>query len=120
MTHDEQRIVIAEAVGWTHLDICCGIPRGKSPEPSGFSHFPIVELPNYPGDMNAAIELCHFLAKQGWRCNLNMGTDGTWECEFHHSEKPFLYAYAPNDKLPLAICESFLRAIGLWKDEVRE
>lgn len=41
------------------------------------------ESPDYPSDLNAAIELIDFLADRGWHCRLGNGLDKTWECEFY-------------------------------------
>ncbi len=109
MKTEEQNQAIAESLGITITGEQHGIPFG-------WKNGEIVNCPNYCASFDACMELCAFLATRGYRCDLNMGADGTWECTFHHSTRPLNSHYAPADKLPAAICECFLRTLNLWKE----
>ena len=103
MKAKQQRIAIAEVLGW-HYEItettirgltCWNRAEGRCP-----GHFvlagecynrsenqmqellEICHIPNYPKDPSAAATLCDHLAELGWRCEMNQGLDKTWECIF--------------------------------------
>jgi hypothetical protein len=139
MTNEEKRIAIAEAIRgekyytengqfyrW-HTEECPQ-PFDRPCRKGGW--LVRINLPDYLGDLNAAIELPAHLATQGWWCELANGLDGTWECEFMRAPTPNTDSdhigerrnerleihYAGADILPLAIGEAFLRTLNLWKD----
>lgn len=79
----------------------------------GISEFVNLDaLPRYLNDANAALTLCDVLAEKGWNCELNNGLDKTWECCFFRHDKKETMHYAPGNTLPLAIVNTFLKAIG--------
>lgn len=79
------------------------------------------DLPDWMGDLNAAIQLCDKLAEEGWRCEINNGLDKTWECIFSKTptRRPdrTIEHYHPAGTLAEAICGAFLRAKSLWQDQ---
>lgn len=110
MTEEAQHIAIAEVCGWTNFqgwwirsDQLHDFHAGKA----------ISNRPDYPHDLSAAIELCDSMAKEGWNCAMNNGTDTTWECEFSKGQETH---YGAADKLAGAICMAFLTVKGLWTE----
>ena len=127
MSPEKQRIAIAEACGWRFLKsvadrdpdtlrmfYLAGLPPGEEPPHAGeFSV--VVEVPNYPTDLNAMHEaektFQTSLEKQSYTENLlfTMNTDpagaGNWtECW------DVCHASAAQR------AEAFLRTIGKWED----
>jgi len=73
-------------------------------------------IPDYLSDLNATMKVCSLLAKQGWRCVANMGTDGTWECFFTKRHQGLSLPglgdhYGAGDTLALALVEAILLTI---------
>lgn len=114
MTPDEQKIAVAEAVGWTNIgfsglyDGWHGLrPNGKYEERSDWSY-----LPDYDDDLNAMHEAeKHLLRVQvaDYARNLRQVTlrdalDGT---EYYWR---IIHATAAQR------CEAFLKTIGKWKE----
>lgn len=78
-------------------------------------------MPNYPADLNAAMQLCEALADEGWNCEANMGLNKCWEVIFlrptternERTRQKFdgsLWEeyYAPADTLAKAIVLAFI------------
>lgn len=94
LTPEAKRVALAEACGyqrWRYPDGEIAIyeggktwPRERHQAELAASGMPcdLTTLPDYLGDLNAALTLVDHLAKLGWRCSLANGLDCTWECEF--------------------------------------
>ncbi len=117
MTNEDIQVAVAEAHGWTH------IKRWTDGPPSGY---PITAaermlrlesgadplVPDYLVDMNACNDLIDLRHKQGWACVLVAQSDRRC-CTF---VKSGVEHKVIADTFPEAICESFLRSGGKWKD----
>ena len=133
MTPKTMRLKAAEAMGWTtHQIEVCGLedvailPPNVSIDDEGavWKHAGI-RYPDYPTDANAALLLVERLAEEGLSCELNAGTDKTWECSFLQ-DKPVTVGgcdgvetfavYHAADTMAEAITGAFLRVKGLLTD----
>lgn len=144
LTVEQKRALIAEEYGWTRMVIglnsgasgktlfFCGSslqgtpPRDREKEEDDQAFEPV---PDYFFDANAALALCDAMAKEGWNCHLGNGLDKTWECEFQRpptaetqpddigsrADERLEIIYGSGDTLPIAICEAFAKAKGLWQ-----
>jgi hypothetical protein len=120
MTTDQIRIACAEEMGWeTHKFI----------DASGSAHVgwrsaqlrvacTASELPNYPTDANAALELCEQMRSDGWWMEMRpMVSSKKWKIYVWDRTGDTRIYHAEADTLPLAICEAFLKVRGKWEDE---
>ncbi len=121
MTPEAQRIAIAEACGWKYGDTTVTAFGAEVPLKGwgkffGHGQFP----PDYLNDLNAMTSVANMLAKEGWHCVANMGTDGTWECFFTRSPRQLVPTagdhYGAGDTLAMAMAEAFLHLKGKWVD----
>lgn len=68
-------------------------------------------LPNFCTSLDAAITLCDFLADKGWSAEMNRGEDDrVWWVMFGNDSSQ---AQASGESLPVALCEAFLRTMGI-------
>lgn len=121
MNPEEIRVAAAKEMGWR----CFAGHDWIAPSDQFESRY-TQELPQYTTSCDAALELVEKLREEGWRCSLNNGLDGGWECEFIRPVQPesppehvgFLAGedvevrYSPDDSLPMAICLGFLKVRG--------
>jgi hypothetical protein len=131
MTPKEQRIAIAEACGWTFLSIQDNLTKGNSdpysapvgfrPDPAKWypgegayaghgSDGPVIELPNYPNDLNAMHEAFRSIPDEmrqvfWWRLSEIVGHD-VYDC----ANKPWKVF----DATAAQRAEAFLRTLNLW------
>ena len=125
MTPEQQRIAIAEACGYTDIDICevKGIDGNVSfREPVGKFHKPTncqPWLPNYPQDLNACHEMEKVLTTEGQRMkyyaelvHVVRSDEGISPHEPHYQPKFTTHATAAQR------CEAFLRTLGKWEPEL--
>lgn len=115
MTNDEQRIAIAEVMGWKLWPIVGWTPPGTEP-PFTLGSYP--PLPNYPNDLNAMHE--------AWKSSPR-------ELRRKHTEVLFAVvcrdsgwnpANGTNDEIDELVenatapqrAEAFLRTLGKWKE----
>ncbi len=93
MKLDEQRRAIAEAIGWRIVEkpvpnknVCPFELIRPDGTRAGYTFHPEIlwsrHAPDFPSDLNAAIQLCDKLAEEGWSCELSQGTAKGWECTF--------------------------------------
>lgn len=144
MDKKQMRIVIGEHLGWKlvprlfHNQQWKNIPTWVEskfydckPENYCMAGQVMGVLPtDYPSEVNRAVELCAHLAGQGWRCELNNGLDTSWECVFWRPQRLGTPSdnignrdgviseehYGAGETMAIAICQSFIRAIGKWVD----
>ena len=125
MSEQEQRIACATELGWkwTSQEVWrSGKEHHFLKQMGEQSKIYLDYLPDPLHDANAALELVAFLAKKGWRCVANSGTDGTWECYFTQGDAGGTIPgpddhYGAGDTLAQAIVEAALRVWGKWKEQ---
>lgn len=74
-------------------------------------------LPNFHKSANDCLDICESLAADGWRCELNMGTDSIWGCIFLNAKDESEQHYGAGRTMQLAFVEAFLRLHGKWTAE---
>jgi len=113
MTADEKRIAIAEACGWKYIeksDLWINQNRLVHGDKKQSTH-----LPDYFGDLNAALKLVDALSKKGWsiemtKCGQKWGVRLDRFVIVRVVEK-----IAVRESLCEAICEAYAVVEGLWK-----
>jgi hypothetical protein len=116
MEKKQQRIIIAEACGWTQPE------EGYWKDPDGHEWQVMHGWQTYKdgsdilpdlNDLNSCTALIDFLERQGWSCII-IAENRKRCCTFWRSGVEFKVI---KDNLPDAICEAFLRTLNLWKDD---
>lgn len=116
MTPEHQtqlRIKIAEFLGWTFITSDgVGIPPK-------LLQFDARQIPDYPGDLNAAWQLVEHMRKEGWQYHLLecFENEDQHTCEFyktHIGMSAFEESFVEAAETPsLAICLAFAKATGI-------
>lgn len=124
MTPEQMRIALAREHGYVEQPDRFYIDR-RAWMKNRIKHATI-DLPPYPEDANAALEIVEMMRERGWNATLENGMDGTWEALFHkpltddtprqhrgviQAEEREIH-YGPADTLQLAICTAALKALG--------
>ncbi len=107
MTKEQMRIALAKEMAWKPdpRNKGCWIPPGKR---ASSVHYFTDTPPNYPEDTNAALQVVEMMRAKGWS-DSHFGT--TW-IFFDPAKGETIPATA--DTLPLAICESACKALGIY------
>lgn len=109
MTPEEMRIAIAEACGWRHEDHASFAGWIKEGKPA----FSVNDLPDYLSDLNAAFAFADFLASK-FDVQIVRHNNSLWKVQF---SEPSCEYTAISESLAEAICQSGLRALGMWSHE---
>lgn len=110
MTEEKQRQAIAKALGWTDIE------GGKYPDglpPNAAAGAEYADIPNWPADANAAMQLCDVLAGGGGLIQCERFAD-VWRvvvtcpngAQYEHTAATFAQA----------VSGAFLKARGLWEE----
>lgn len=130
MTPERQRIVIAEACGWTQCQPRASVTdtpwiSGINPEPAKIvavverdgthraareSDYGFETLPDYPNDLNAMHDAERVLLPLHWPAYLSYLSARTGDGTLH-TEKRLCHAAAARR------AEAFLRTLNLWENE---
>lgn len=128
LTEAQQRIEIAKLLGWRSYPyvVCNGrrydietwgsaCYKDFNPDrPPGGTTPGWNLMPDWPHEIQHAMDLCESMRHDGWTTMLCNGLDDTWECTFTRT-KPDATVYAPGGTLALAICRGFLAVHGKWE-----
>jgi hypothetical protein len=112
MTPEAQRIAIAETYRWKK------VYKGTKPDnrwiqPDGLHYATTDEIPDYLNDLNTAEPLCQKMHEAGWKVGLTPRYCLWYVYASHQMLGDF---EIENTSLAAAICEAFLRTLGLWTD----
>lgn len=125
MKTEKQRLAIAEFSGWelrNETEVAMHWPGGMLPttvkrwfkKEDRLGIAPHDELPDYPNDLNALMDVCRLLAKDGWRFSVKTSHGGRYVCYFTKGDNEH---YAIATTLAEAMSEAILRVIGKWEEE---
>lgn len=116
MSPEAMREAVAVSLGWVR----CRTPLQAKydPEPHGWrSPKGAIKsnLPDYPGDIKAAWGLLEVLRRDGYSIKLeSVGIDDWRVSVMPYGTRVRLASVV--DSMPIAICEAYLKAKGLWKE----
>lgn len=114
-----QRIAIAESQGWKH-DICNVGKHGTKMSgwwmPCGAFTTDINMLPDYCNDLNACDGLINHMETLGFDCVLI--AEGFLRCCTFIDQERDIEFKVISSRFTYAICEAFLKTLGLWEEEV--
>lgn len=110
MTLEEQKIAIAESLGWEpdrHFGDDLHWHKGDELVRE------VDEFPHWTVNTHDAITLLESIESEFWPALEYISNE--WYVRLQHRNSTIVVAYAVNPELSLAICECYLKAKGLWK-----
>ena len=110
MTLEEQKIAIAESLGWEpdrHFGDDLHWHKGTALVRE------VDEFPRWLESRHDAISLIESIEDEFWPSMEYIGYE--WYVRLQHRNSTIEVAHAVNADLSLAICECYLKAKGLWK-----
>jgi hypothetical protein len=117
MNSEDQRLAIAKTLGFDISYVEDALERFRDRDGYPDAIFQLAKIPDWPTNLNAAIQLCDVLKAKGWNCKIyRFAQVGTlWAVELINETEKNAPIVVTNS-LSSAICEAFLKVKGLWTE----